>query len=393
LKKKILIVLSMYPEEGGKFQYSISMLENLGTLNKDFYDVAALYYSDLWETYLEKFGIRGYEISNAENPWYRRFRKVFVDIFPFLWLWRKVSPYVSRIYRQLDPLKPDLVFYPGGDNLSYELDLPSVIPVFDLMHRYEKFPEVRERSIYRSREKHYRNVCKYAKAILVDSRIGFQHLIECYDAKRERVHILPYIAPSYVRRTEEDVEVVHKHNLPERFIFYPSQLWKHKNHEGVLHAIALLREQDIRVNAVFVGSDKNAGKNIRQLTDKLDLGGQVFLLSFVSNEDLIALYRKAVALVMPTFFGPTNIPPLEAFALGCPVITSNVYGIPQQVGDAALLVDPNSYDDIADKIKTLWSDDNMRRELISRGYQRDKELDQHRFHSTLVSIIEDVLSD
>ena len=53
---------------------------------------------------------------------------------------------------------------------------------------------------------------------------------------------------------------------------------------------------------------------------------------------MISFYKYAVALVMPTFFGPTNIPPLEAFALGCPVITSNIYGIPEQVGDAALLV-------------------------------------------------------
>ena len=382
----------MYPEEGGKFQYSITLLENLGTLDKDLFDVAALYYSDLWKTYLLKCGVQGYEISNAENPWYRRCRKLFVDVFPFLWLWRKMSRFVSPIYRRLDSLKPDLVFYPGGDNISYELDLPSVVPVFDLMHRYEKFPEVRERSIYRSREKHYSNVCKYATAILVDSRVGLYHLIECYHARRERIHVLPYIAPSYIRSTERDVDVLGKYNLPERFIFYPAQLWRHKNHEGLLYAISLLRKQNMSVNAVFVGADKNAGEDIRRLTDKLSLGEQIFSLNFVSSEDLIALYRKAVALVMPTFFGPTNIPPLEAFALGCPVITSNIYGIPEQVGDAALLVDPKSHSDIADKIKTLWNDHHKRQELISRGYQKDMEWNEQRFGATLASIVKDILN-
>ena len=260
------------------------------------------------------------------------------------------------------------------------------------MHRYENFPEVRERAIYRSREKHYKNVCKYAKVILVDSRVGFQHLIECYSVRRERIHVLPYIAPSYIRSTEEDVDVIRKYNLPEKYIFYPAQLWRHKNHEGLLHAIALLREQDILVNAVFVGSDKNAGQDIRQLTNKLNLREHIFSLNFVSNEDLVALYRKAVALVMPTFFGPTNIPPLEAFALGCPVITSNIYGIPEQVGDAALLVDPNNHGDIADKIRTLWNDDRKRQELICKGYQKDMESNQQRFSATLASIIEDTLN-
>ena len=81
-------------------------------------------------------------------------------------------------------------------------------------------------------------------------------------------------------------------------------------------------------------------------------------------------YRRARAMVMPTFFGPTNIPPLEAFALGCPVAVSNIYGIPEQVGDAALLFDPNSVEEIADCIERLWQDDALCASLISKGHAR-----------------------
>jgi glycosyltransferase involved in cell wall biosynthesis len=71
-----------------------------------------------------------------------------------------------------------------------------------------------------------------------------------------------------------------------------------------------------------------------------------------------------------TFFGPGSIPPLEAFALGCPVIASNVSGAHEQLGDCAILVDPRSPDEIANAIKSLWDNPEFRQELISRGYGR-----------------------
>ncbi|NQV18415.1 MAG: glycosyltransferase [Armatimonadetes bacterium] len=123
-----------------------------------------------------------------------------------------------------------------------------------------------------------------------------------------------------------------------------------------------------------------------------DLNEQIYKLNFVCNEDLVALYKKTVALVMPTFFGPTNIPQLEAFALGCPVITSDIYGIPDQVGDAALLVNPSDYSDIANKIKIIWNDKSIRQKLVRKGYKKDIEWNQKQFSLKLGSIIEEILN-
>jgi len=71
-----------------------------------------------------------------------------------------------------------------------------------------------------------------------------------------------------------------------------------------------------------------------------------------------------------TFFGPENLPPLEAFALGCPVIASNVSGANEQLGDAALLVDPKCPKEIAQAIKNLHDKPNLREDLIYRGSKR-----------------------
>ena len=82
---------------------------------------------------------------------------------------------------------------------------------------------------------------------------------------------------------------------------------------------------------------------------------------------MYGLYSKARALIMPTFFGPTNIPFLEAWEAGCAVVTSDIRGIREQVKDAALLIDPRSPQDIARGIKIIWSDNKMRDKLINNG--------------------------
>jgi glycosyltransferase involved in cell wall biosynthesis len=99
----------------------------------------------------------------------------------------------------------------------------------------------------------------------------------------------------------------------------------------------------------------------------------VHFLGFVSREDLIALYTGAFALSYVTYFGPENLPPLEAFACGCPVVASNVPGSVEQYGDAAICVDPSNPDQIALAIKKLDDDPELRASLIAKGRVRCKQ--------------------
>jgi glycosyltransferase involved in cell wall biosynthesis len=88
----------------------------------------------------------------------------------------------------------------------------------------------------------------------------------------------------------------------------------------------------------------------------------------------VALYKKAVALVSPSLFGPTNIPPLEAMILDTPVVCSNLFFMPQQVGDAGLLFDSFNVEDIAKKIYRIWVDKDSRQKLIKKGYNKVENL-------------------
>jgi glycosyltransferase involved in cell wall biosynthesis len=102
----------------------------------------------------------------------------------------------------------------------------------------------------------------------------------------------------------------------------------------------------------------------------LGLANDVRYLGPVPDEDMPALYTLSAGLVMPTFFGPTNIPPLEAWHFGRPVITSDIRGLREQMGDAALLIDPRSPQALADAMLRLWRDDALASELAERGRTR-----------------------
>jgi glycosyltransferase involved in cell wall biosynthesis len=167
-----------------------------------------------------------------------------------------------------------------------------------------------------------------------------------------------------------------KYNLPPRYFFYPAQFWPHKNHAQILQAIKLLADQTgERVPVVFCGAYwtqimAQNFKDLMALALKLGIADRIRYLGPVPDEDMPALYTLSAALVMPTFFGPTNIPPLEAWHFGRPAIVSDVRGAREQNAEASVLVDPRSPNALADAMQRVWTDQAFCAELISRGRQR-----------------------
>ena len=110
------------------------------------------------------------------------------------------------------------------------------------------------------------------------------------------------------------------------------------------------------------------------MTKKFNLESRVRFVGFVSNEEINYLYLQSLALVMPTYFGPTNMPPLEAFKLNVPVLYSYLPGLRDQVNEAALLLDLNDPNSLVLNIKKLLSSSDLRNNLINKGKIRYNEI-------------------
>lgn len=112
------------------------------------------------------------------------------------------------------------------------------------------------------------------------------------------------------------------------------------------------------------------GQRISALAEQLGIKHLVHIVGFVPDADMRYLYSQAIALIMASYIGPTNMPIWEAFVAGCPVISSNVGAMPEQVGDAGLLFDPSDASELARRILELYDSPDLRLELSKRGKVR-----------------------
>lgn len=288
--------------------------------------------------------------------------------------------------------RPDVMIYVKPGVHPFQWKHKAIFPIHDLQHRLQpEFPEVSENGEYRRREYVYARSIPRASAILTNSEIGKEDVINCYGADEEKIFPVPYIAPTFrSAQTATDFldYVRRKYSLPSRYLFYPAAFWGHKNHARLIRALAVLAtEKNVRIPLVLAGSKRADYDKLASLVHSLGLSASVHFLGYVPDEDMAALYRQALALVMPTFFGPTNIPVLEAWMAECAVITSDLRGIREQVGDAGLLVDPRSEYSIANAIWTLYESPERRKELIERGKSRALQWTPQKFAQRLADVI------
>lgn len=254
--------------------------------------------------------------------------------------------------------------------------IPYAFTVWDLQHRLQPyFPEVSLRKEWATREFLYTRRLQQATYIITGTKRGQQELEQFYQIAPERIQIIPFPTPDFALKIgnimDGEDDFLSQQGLPKTYFFYPAQFWSHKNHATLLRAVRRLRDlHQLEISIVFTGSDKGNLDYVRQLVKKLELEDNVHFLGFVSQIDLIKLYQLATALVFPTHFGPDNLPPLEAFALGCPVIASNVPGASEQLGKAALLVQPNDAEQLALAIKSVYEDSQLRQNLCQAGLER-----------------------
>jgi glycosyltransferase involved in cell wall biosynthesis len=299
--------------------------------------------------------------------------------------------HVNRFEKLVRLYDIDFVWFPTPSFIP--VNIPYLATLWDLQHKVQPyFPEVAEKGIWESREAFNSRYLQRASIVVVGTETGRKEVERFYQVPYERIKVLPLPTPrfSLAQSSKKGQDILKKYTIPPNYLFYPAQFWSHKNHANLLIALQILKEQhNLSIPLVLVGSDKGNEKYIRKLISKWELSSQVHILGFVPQDDMTALYQNALALTFMTFFGPDNLPPLEAFALGCPVIASNVSGAEEQLGDAALLVDPKSPEQIADAIFNVYNSPDLRNTLIERGSKRAQQWTGQDFVRHIFSILDE----
>lgn len=155
------------------------------------------------------------------------------------------------------------------------------------------------------------------------------------------------------------------------FFFYPANFWPHKNHEILLIAFhKYLRTSKSPWELRLSGHEDARTASVREMARGLGLGEWVRFEGFLDNASLARLWRMAGALVYPSLHEGFGIPLVEAMHFGVPILASACTAIPETVGDAAILIDGRSPDQLAAGLQRMASDPDLRENLVLRGRQR-----------------------
>ena len=290
--------------------------------------------------------------------------------------------------------KIDLVYFISPSRFALDLvNLNFIFTVWDICHRdHLEFPEIKEKGEFENRELRLNFSSKRAISIIVDSKYSKSNFSKKYNVEKSRVSVIPFEPLKEIKDNtfsiNSDAYIKEKFKIKNSFIFYPAQFWPHKNHIYILKAIYLLEKKyNLSVDVIFSGGDKGHKKNIQNYANKLCIKDRVIFTGFIPNQELISIYKMSIALVMPTFFGPTNIPPLEAFKLGIPVIYPDIKGLKEQVKKSGLLVDLNDPETLSTCILDLIKNTNLRNDLINKGFKLSQEIDKINRVKTLNKIL------
>lgn len=270
---------------------------------------------------------------------------------------RGVAVGSAPLARFLDNSNTDLVYFVTPTTTAHELQIkPYVWTLWDLCHLDSpEFPEVRTSGKFEAREATISKNLRKAAMVIVDSRQLEDNARRSFGITADKFVTIPFSPQLRIGENQSGGSPLPPEieNIAGKYVFYPAQLWTHKNHLRIAEAIAILKGEGHDIHAVFVGKDHGAGASLRRSIKKLGVEDRMHFLGYVDDMVVQELYRASLGLVMASYFGPTNIPPLEALVLGVPVIASLQHR--GQLGDAAVYFDPDNAEQLAKSIRTIES--------------------------------------
>lgn len=282
-----------------------------------------------------------------------------------------------------------VIFYPLPASRVID-GMPFILNNWDLAHyTIPAFPEITGDDGFQKRNDWYVTVMPYALMVFCETETGKAELVQYLNINPDKVKILPiFCSDTFVEMqlsAETQTGILKQFTLQEQqFFFYPAQFWAHKNHYNLVNAFQKFNEQYPDYKLFFCGSDKGNLTHIKNHVKALGMDAHVIFGGFIDERELYTLYKNARALIMPTFLGPSNIPPIEAMHLQCPALLSGLQGHREIMNNAALYFNPQDYLSILESMKLIM-DDSTRLKILHNQSEQLK-ITQHTIEKALIKL-------
>jgi len=337
----------------------IYKLQTTGGISRYFHNLI----SRLPENYLPF--LTAYRSQTTRYPSHPHLKKfLFPEFKP-----KRLSEWLEKAYfksilssHQFDVIHPTYYWMLTGQDMMQYLH-PIVITLHDMIH--ERFAKGMDQNNQLARTK--QRAAQTANLIICVSENTKQDVLEHYSIPEEKlkvIHLASELDQSLAYGSEP---------IPSRpyFLYVGSRNPSYKNFYTLLKALAKVVSIQPDIGLCVVGSSFNAVE--QQLIAELNLESHINRYSSVDDRHLAKLYRCSLAFVYPSLYEGFGIPPLEAMSCGTPVVASNRASIPEVVGDAGILFEPEAVGDLADILLSLVENPVERDRAIQKGFQRSKQ--------------------
>jgi len=356
-----------------------------GTENYSLYLIRALLEEDSQHRY------RLYASRTPADDLFPHCDRVEWRVMPFPRLWTHL-----RLSAEMMLRPPDLLFVPAHV-LPIIHPKRSVVTIHDL--GYLKYPETHARFSRYYLDWSTRFNAGHACRIVVDSRATQADLTAYYGISPDKMVV------AYPSATEDltpirdpaRLEAVRsRYNAGRHYFLYVGTLHPRKNLGTLVRAFAGLTARGAvgpDVKLILAGKRGWLYDQIAHQVQEAAQGNRIVLPGYVPSEDLGALLSGAIAFVLPSRYEGFGLPILEAMACETPVICSNASSLPEVAGDAAMLIDPDDVEGLAQAMARLYREPELRRELVARGQERVSEFSWRRCARAVLGAFEQALQD
>jgi len=398
---KIGLYFNVYKNMGGAYQYSLLLLEAFSriqnhtcTIFNTTQDIPEKYYAvphfqinDISSTFQKNPSVLHAHIGAVVNVLVTFMIRLHMGgIIVFLYKHMRHS-LLESIHRS----GVDVVVFPLTTMETFGCKVPYILAIHDLQHKVNpQFVELTGFGQSEIRDLRYKDQVKHAFRLLSQSQCGKDDITKYYECDPKKIRIVPYIPPvnngDVLTKNISSVRL----KLPERYIFYPANYWSHKNHIHLIESVKLLVARGEKIHVVLTGTksvEYSVEKKLQERINELGLEKYVHHIGYISPSELIYVYTHALALVMPTYIGPVNLPVYEAWSFGIPVIASKIRDYEEIAKDAALLVNPDSPEEIADAIMSVIHNTRLKKKLILNGKHILKKRTMELFTNQVRSLI------
>jgi glycosyltransferase involved in cell wall biosynthesis len=191
--------------------------------------------------------------------------------------------------------------------------------------------------------------------------------------------------------SNKDEEILGYYGIIKPYLIYVGNAYPHKNLEKLVSAFSLLREDYPHLSLAFVGKEDYFYLRLKKLVKDKKIKNIIFL-GYVPDCDLDSLHRNASAYVFPSLYEGFGLPPLEAMAVGTPVISSDHPCMQEILGNSAYYFNGRVEAEIAKAIKKILADNALREKLIAAGYQQVKKYGWGKMAKETLKIYKSLLS-